>query len=312
MDFRQPRLRRNFGRFLLLDPSEAKSGASYCSLVWFASPSWPPVPTFYHLTAKPESAGFDEAGVGLRAGDSVPPRWASRSSPSNSDNLVQDTVHRSNSYISAAFLSASILALQTDPLFCKSSGKQPGAPSFSPPPATMGFPEQHMSRRIQLIQTRATQCERELQDINSAHRDYEASVARINNRLKESWEKLNAKNGTEDCRAIQNSIVGYGGELERLRSHYEADFENAAEAYKSRIDAAWTKFRQGVNTALSISLSANLTQVSLTGVAEQCTPTSPSYGKHLGLEAALPSHAHERACPSADCDENVSEIYRSS
>ncbi|KAK4071808.1 hypothetical protein Purlil1_13314 [Purpureocillium lilacinum] len=168
----------------------------------------------------------------------------------------------------------------------------------------MGFREQHMSLRIQLIQTRATQCEREFQDINSAHRDYEASVARINNRLKESWDKLSAMDGTEDRRAIQSSIVGYGGELERLRSHYEADFENAAAAYKSRIDAAWTKFRQEVTTALSLSLATNLTQAQLSGVAEQCTPTSPSYGQHLGLEAALPLHWNERACPSADCDEN--------
>ncbi|KJZ70518.1 hypothetical protein HIM_10104 [Hirsutella minnesotensis 3608] len=127
-------------------------------------------------------------------------------------------------------------------------------------------------RQLQEVQRRTAQCERELDAIKSPKRDYEEALATVNACLDETWQTLYSSQNNSERSELQEKIVGYGRELERLKITFEAGLEDAEASYNRQIEAVWTGYRQDLITALGPALDQQTLQKLLVSNTQQLSP----------------------------------------
>ncbi|KJZ67928.1 hypothetical protein HIM_12683 [Hirsutella minnesotensis 3608] len=121
-------------------------------------------------------------------------------------------------------------------------------------------------RQLQEVQRRTAQCERELDAIKSPQREYEEALATVNASLDETWQTLYSSQNTSERSELQEKIVEFGRELERLKITFEAGLEDAEASYNRQMEVVWTGYRQDLITALGPALDQQtLQKLPLTG-----------------------------------------------
>ncbi|KAJ6436746.1 acetyl-CoA synthetase-like protein [Purpureocillium lavendulum] len=171
-----------------------------------------------------------------------------------------------------------------------------------------GFDGQGLLRQLHQVQEYAAHCERKLEVAKSSQREYEEKVAGINARLEDSWKKLSESNGLESYKEIQTAIVGYGGELERIKTRYGIASGDDQTASRNRTEAIWSEFRLKLASVIDMPLAANSSSDQVTSTVQRNTSAGPLERDQHRKDVASQTEIAEQGCPTT-CPTNVSGSF---
>ncbi|KND86490.1 hypothetical protein TOPH_08890 [Tolypocladium ophioglossoides CBS 100239] len=146
-------------------------------------------------------------------------------------------------------------------------------------------------QQFRQVQDCVTQCSRALHAIKSPDAEHEEKLAHVKARLKEAWQHIYACQNSVARPDIEDKIVGYGRELEKLEISHKAGLEDAETTFHHRTEAVLKRLCEELITALGPSLVEESLR-SLSGADQHLPDGSINNSQGMAREELAQSATH--------------------